>query len=157
MAVTVMAVLVSCFAAVSITLKWILWKTFLFKEQSPRRKFWLSQTKPEVRGLGWQPKKKLNSEVIVPIITRVFVIVGRVLWAILTRWPRLGPLRPRFLSGLCESTKACPVLVSQPKPVANDNQYGAHLFTFVLCNKCSFKARKWTINTQLIHNLTVFY
>ena len=30
--------------------------------------FSLSQTKPEVRGLGWQPK--LNSEVIVPILTQ---------------------------------------------------------------------------------------
>ena len=41
------------------------------KEPSPR--FWLSQTKPEVRGLRWQPK--LISQKIVPILTQLTVVV----------------------------------------------------------------------------------
>ena len=47
------------------------WAVFVrIKVPSPRRRFWLFQTKPEVRGLGWQPK--LISKVMVPILTHLF-------------------------------------------------------------------------------------
>ena len=90
----------------------------------------------------WPPRIHCEQEVCGVDVwpSRVFFTSGngleptiRTLFIILTRLPRLRPPRPRFLSGLCEPTKARPVLVSQPKPIAHDNQYGAHLFTFVLC------------------------
>ena len=36
--------------------------------------------------------------------------------------------RRNIFSGLCETSKACMVLVSQPKTIAHDNQYGGQLF-----------------------------
>ena len=57
---------------------------------------------------------------------------------ILTRWWLLSCSRPRIFSGLCEPTKACTVLVSQPKPITHDNQYGGYLFTLKSCRFITF-------------------
>ena len=53
----------------NITTNWICASWKCLRKPSPRRRLWLSQTKHEVRGLGWQ--SKLISKVTVPILTHI--------------------------------------------------------------------------------------
>ena len=82
-------------------------KEFLFKELPPRRKFWLSQTKPKVQELCWQPK--LICEMMAPIPTQSFD-------------KKKGPYVPYFVDILCQK---CSFSTQNSKKVTwTEHNYG---------------------------------
>ena len=76
--------------------------------------WWEANTAPSYDTNMAQPPSPAQSVIIVgrkgrPYATRfINPLLQYSQFSILTRWPLMGPLRPRFLRGLCEGTKTIP-------------------------------------------------